>query len=163
MFAFFFGTQVFLNYRFRGLPEPFSRIIAAWFICGYLWFLLTPIVVWLTRRFPIDKEALFRNLGLHLLFGAAISLFQLGAYSFLFQLLIVSSDILFPLGAFREIVVGDFHFNLLLYFVVVGLYQAYDYYQRFRERERRAAQDAPAAASSAFPLQHAQHDCCSDA
>jgi LytS/YehU family sensor histidine kinase len=45
-----------------------------------------------------------------------------------------------PLQSFQNVFIADFHANLLLYWTVVGLWHAYDYYRRFRERERRAAQ-----------------------
>jgi hypothetical protein len=82
-----------------------------------------------------------RRVALHLLFGVLISLLQLVAYNFVFQTLVRrSSDSFFPLGPFQDVVVGQFHFNLLLYAVIVGLYQTFDYYRRFREREQRATQ-----------------------
>lgn len=159
LFALFFSTQLYLNIHYHGLSQPFSKILIPWLICGYLWAALTPVTLWLARRFPLEKEVIVRRVALHLLLGAVVSLLQLVAYNFVFQTLIRhSSDSFFPLGPFQDVVVGQFHFNLLLYCVLVGLYQTFDYYRRFREREQRAAQLELEAAQLETQLTRAQLD-----
>lgn len=159
LFGFFFSTQLYLNIRYHGRSQPFSLILIPWLTCGYLWAALTPVALWLARRFPLEKEVIVRRIALHLLFGVLISLLQLVAYNFVFQTLVRrSSESFFPLGPFQDVVVGQFHFNLLLYAVLVGLYQTFDYYRRFREREQRAAQLEVEAAQLETQLTRAQLD-----
>jgi two-component system, LytTR family, sensor kinase len=141
LFALFFSCQIYLNYAYLGRPEPFWRILSAWLICSYLWALITPPAIYLARRFPIEKAALLKRIPIHLLFGSIFSLMQLGIYIFLHQWLIGNPSKPFsPIKSFQNIFVAEFHFNLLLYLVIIGLWHAYDYYNRFREREQRAAQ-----------------------
>ncbi|MCA1849761.1 MAG: histidine kinase, partial [Acidobacteria bacterium] len=59
---------------------------------------------------------------------------------------------------FQNILVAEFHTNLLLYWSVLGLCHAYDYYRRYRERERRAAQLELAASQLETQLARAQLD-----
>lgn len=159
LFAFFFSTQIYLNIIYHGRSQPFFLILIPWLICGYLWAALTPVALWLARRFPLEKELIVRRVALHLLFGILISLLQLVAYTFVFQTFVHrSSSSIFPLGPFQDVVVGQFHFNLLLYCVLVGLYQTFDYYRRFREREQRAAQLELEAAQLETQLTRAQLD-----
>jgi sensor histidine kinase YesM len=159
LFAFFFSTQIYLNIIYRGRSQPFFGILIPWLICGYLWAALTPVTLRLARRFPLEKEVIVRRVALHLLFGALVSLLQLVAYNFVFQTLVRrTSDSFFPLGPFQDVFVGQFHFNLLLYCVLVGLYQTFDYYRRFREREQRAAQLELEAAQLETQLTRAQLD-----
>jgi sensor histidine kinase YesM len=159
LFGFFFSTQLYLNIRYHGRSQPFSLILIPWLTCGYLWAALTPVAFWLARRFPLEKEVIVRRVAQHLLFGVLISLLQLVAYNFVFQTLVRrSSESFFPLGPFQDVVVGQFHFNLLLYAVLVGLYQTFDYYRRFREREQRAAQLEVEAAQLETQLTRAQLD-----
>jgi len=159
LFGFFFSTQLYINILYHGRSQPFSLILIPWLTCGYLWAALTPVALWLARRFPLEKELMARRVALHLLFAVLISLLQLVAYNFVFQTLVRrSSDSFFPLGPFQDVLVGQFHFNLLLYCVVVGLYQTFDYYRRFREREQRAAQLELEAAQLETQLTRAQLD-----
>lgn len=159
LFGFFFSTQFYLNVLYHGRQPPFVNILISWLICGYLWAALTPVALWLARRFPLEKELIVRRVALHLLFGVLLSLLQLAAYTFVFQMLVRRSDeSFFPLGPFQDVLVGQFHFNLLLYCAVVGLYQTFDYYRRFREREQRAAQLELEAAQLETQLTRAQLD-----
>jgi hypothetical protein len=57
-----------------------------------LWALLTPLVLYLARRFPLEREAIFRRAAIHLLFGSLLSLLQLGVYTLAFQLLLGDSS-----------------------------------------------------------------------
>jgi len=159
LFALFFSTQIYLNSLYHGRSQPLTSILIPWLTCSYLWAALTPVTLWLARRFPLEKEVIVRRVALHLLFGALVSLLQLVAYNFVFQTLVRrTSDSFFPLGPFEDVFVGQFHFNLLLYCVLVGLYQTSDYYRRFREREQRAAQLELEAAQLETQLTRAQLD-----
>ena len=159
LFALFFSTQIYVNVIYHGHSLPFSNILIPWLICGYLWAALTPVTFWLARRFPLEKDVIVRRVALHLLFGALVSLLQLVAYNFVFQTLVRrTSGSFFPLGPFQDVLVGQFHFNLLLYCVLVGLYQTFDYYRRFREREQRATQLEIEAAQLETQLTRAQLD-----
>jgi sensor histidine kinase YesM len=159
LFALFFSTQLYVNVIYHGKSLPFSNILIPWLTCGYLWAALTPVALWLARRFPLEKEVIVRRVALHLLFAVVISLLQLVAYNFVFQTLVHhSSDSFFPLGPFQDVLVGQFHFNLLLYSVIVGLYQTFDYYRRFREREQRATQLELEASQLETQLTRAQLD-----
>lgn len=141
LFGVFFSVQSYLNSLYLGRQQSFARVIAPWLVCAYLWALISPLALRLARRFPIEKESFIRRMAIHLLLGSLFSLLQLTAYIAAFQLLLGnSSKPFFPLEAFEKIFVAEFHFNLLIYFSLVGMYQAFDYYYRFRERERRAAQ-----------------------
>jgi sensor histidine kinase YesM len=63
-----------------------------------------------------------------------------------------------PLRAFQNIFIAEFHASLLIYWSVVGLCHAYDYYSRYRERERRAAQLELEASHLETQLARAQLD-----
>ena len=159
LFGFFFSTQLYLNALYHGHWLPFSFVLIPWLICGYLWASLTPVALWLARRFPLERELIVRRVALHLLFAVLISVLQLVAYNFVFQTLVRrSSNSFFPLGPFQDVLFGQFHFNLLLYCVLVGLYQTFDYYRRFREREQRATQLELEAAQLETQLTRAQLD-----
>lgn len=159
LFGVFFSLQSYLNSIYLGRPLDFYFPFIAWTSCGYLWALLTPLILRLGRRFPIEKGALLKSLTIHLLFASFLSLLQIGMYVFVRQWLIGDAAKPFsPLLSFQNFIVAEFHINLLLYFTVLGLQQAFDYYRRYREREQRAAQLELEAAQLETQLARAQLD-----
>ncbi|MGB9181406.1 MAG: sensor histidine kinase [Pyrinomonadaceae bacterium] len=159
LFAVFFGLQSYVTSAYFGRPVTWGGALSVWLICACIWATLTPFVIWLARRFPVDRIRRWRNLGVHLLAGALISMLQLAIYIFARQLLLPETARPFaPLDALRRILVSEFHANLLIYLTIIGLCHAYEYYVRYRERERRAAQLELDAAQLETQLAQAQLD-----
>jgi two-component system LytT family sensor kinase len=135
------GSQLYLGIRSEGMNVPFGRVFA-WQMLGWMpWALLTPAVLRLGRRFPLERPTLARNLAVH---AAACALFS-AAHLALFT---VANIFLSPFETkprpFREMfygrLTGQFHIDLLIYGAVLGTSYAVGYYARFREREVRATQ-----------------------
>lgn len=140
-YGLFFALQAYINSAYVGRTVSFEQTLVRWLICGYVWALLTPFVIKLAGRFPLEKGNLLRGLLIHSFAGVVFSFTHLTVYVFLRQWLLDDFSKPFsPLQSFQNVFIADFHANLLIYWTVVGLRQAYDYYRRFRERERRAAQ-----------------------
>ena len=159
LYGVFFACQTYLNSAYYGRPAPFVRTLMVWLICAYLWALLTPSIIRLARRFPVERGQYLRSTALHLFAGALFSSLQLALYVFARQWLLGDTSRPFsPLESFQSILVAEFHTGLLLYWAVLGLCHAYDYYRRYRERERRAAQLELEAAQLETQLARAQLD-----
>lgn len=141
LYGLFFACQTYINSAYVGRTVSIEQTLLPWLSCGYVWALLTPFVIKLVRRFPLEKGNLLHILLIHLFAGVIFSLMHLMIYVFLRQWIVGDFSKPFsPLQSFQNVLIADFHANLLLYWTVVGIWQAYDYYSRFRERERRAAQ-----------------------
>src|SRR5258708_39134477 len=54
--AFFFATQVYMLYYHEEKPVPFSRALFVEGVGCFLWALATPLVLWLARRFRIERS-----------------------------------------------------------------------------------------------------------
>ncbi len=159
LFGLFFAFHAYVNYAYIGRPIEFKQTLVPWLACAYIWALLTPFAVRMAQRFPLEKGRLLRGLSVHLLAGIIFSLLQLAVYVFVRQYLMGDLSKPFsPVQSFQNIFVEDFHANILIYWTIVGLWQAYDYYRRFRERERRAAQLEVEAAQLETQLAQAQLD-----
>ena len=135
------GSQLYLGVRSEGMDIPFARVFV-WQMLGWLpWAALTPAVLWLGRRFPLERPGLARNLAAHAAACALIS----SAHMALFT---VANMLLSPFESkprsFWEMFYGrltsQFHIDLLIYCAVLGTSYAVGYYARFREREVRATQ-----------------------
>jgi two-component system, LytTR family, sensor kinase len=158
LFALFFSIQGYLNNIYLDQPAFFVGMLFSWLICVYIWTPLTPLVIRLAQRFPLEQNAIWRRLAIHLIAASVISTFQIAVYTFVWMAL-RNRDLPFSyVQLFQNLFVSEFHVNFLLYWTIVGLTQAYDYYRRYRERERAAAQLEIAAARLETQLAQAQLD-----
>lgn len=159
LFGVFFAAQSYINNSYFGRPIAWGRTLIVWLSCAYIWALLTPLIIGLARRFPIERGHYVRALLAHLIYGTLLSLLQLTIYIFIHQLLLGDPQRPFsPLREFQNIFIAEFHASLLIYWSVVGLCHAYDYYSRYHERERRAAQLELEASHLETQLARAQLD-----
>jgi len=136
-FGLFFASQVLINRTYHGYPLLAGYVVSKRLSCAYIWALLTPLVIYLCRRFRIERGRV-RSLLIHIVAGLAFSLIQLGAY-------LVAISYIDPLvkpfaSVFQEFIVTDLHFNLLTYWALVALSHTADYYRKYQERELTASQ-----------------------
>ncbi len=132
----FFASQLYISYAYSRNPITFAKALLYSMGEWYVWMALTPPILWLARRFPIERRAGRRTLLVGLLVHIPAGLF--------FVFLKLSLDALLPhvipwLPA-RRFFPGQIHPNLVTYWVIVGLSHALDFYRRYRERELRASQ-----------------------
>jgi signal transduction histidine kinase len=129
----------FASYRSEQ-PVAWSRALFVQMSWAYLWALATPLVLWLARRFPIEKQHWPRNLLAHLLAGTALS-FAAGVAEHLLlhfkyragmgRAYAFSDSLRFALSNYTE--------GMGIYLLIAFLAYAYSYYQRYRQGELRAS------------------------
>ncbi len=159
LFGVFFALQNYVNAVYFGQDISFWTTLAVWLICGYAWMLLTPLVVFLAERFFIKSGQIRRNLLVHFIAGAAISLFQLAVFIFARQWLLGNSQKTFSFSAdFQKLLVGEFHVNLIVYWIVVGIAHLRLINRRYLERMRESARLALSTSQLETELAHAQLD-----
>jgi signal transduction histidine kinase len=146
-FWLFFGllnaSQLYFGLRMENFSVPLGRMFATQVLAWGAWALLTPLVLWLGRRFPIERTARARALMVHI----PACLLIAAAHLAFFEYVLVT---LKPFGpqrdsrTFWEQFLGrassQLHIELLIYAATLGLGYAVSYYARFREREFRASQ-----------------------
>lgn len=139
IFGCFFASEVIVARAYAGSPLRLSRTIFVWLICAYVWFALTPQVLYLARRFAFERRSWTRNVLLHLAASVGFAFLQITLY---FSVASLSTLLLntVPPDTFRTIFVSEFHFDMLTYWAIIGLSHAFDYYRKYREREIRASQ-----------------------
>jgi hypothetical protein len=137
------GSQLYLGLRMENFPASAARIYAWSVVSWGSWALLTPPVLWLGRRFPLERATWPRTLPIH--FGACVLIAAAHIAFFEYMTVLIA-----PYGLekhprpFWDMFLGRattvFHLELLIYGATLGLAYAVNYYVRFRERETRAAQ-----------------------
>ncbi len=128
-----------------------GRIFASQFIQWGSWMAFTPFILWMARRFPISMEAkeqaVLRNrwgrwalvhLGLGLGVGV-MHLFLTSVGYFLFEPFMSEGPSRF-LNLFVGVFLTFIIFDLLMYWGVLGVGYAVDYYRKYKEGEVHASQ-----------------------
>ncbi len=139
-----YTSQVYLAMTLQGMDHSFVRMLAWQLIgCWYFWPLLTPLILRLARRFPLERGSLKRSLPIHLAAStilAAVHSLQVGVSTRLFR---PFDDMMrerpFWTGYWDRFL-SEYHLELIAYGMIVGVGYAFDYYARYREREFRASQ-----------------------
>src|SRR5262249_11594745 len=72
LFGVFLTSQSTLAFSRREHPFSWQRILLAEMGFAYIWAILPPPVLWLARRFPLERGRLARNLGTHIFASVVI-------------------------------------------------------------------------------------------
>jgi two-component system, LytTR family, sensor kinase len=132
------------------------------------WAAVSPIVLWLADRFTIERSRWIRSLAVHLVAATVLSFAALGH-----QAIIDRTFRVFPRmvhgGLWEEYVhliqmyfqggphaIPQFSPGVLVYFAILVSVHAYDYYQRYRDRELQAVQLREQLAQSQLHVLRAQ-------
>ena len=138
------GSQLYLGLKMEAevMNVSFLKIFGTQLLGWWSWIPLTPIILLLARRFPLERGTWLRILPIHLVGCVLVSAAQLAFFTYI-------SLLIAPFGrqyqrSFWEMFLGratnQFHINLLIYAATLGVSYAVSYYFRFREREFRASQ-----------------------
>ena len=109
-------------------------------VSGYVWFALSPIILYLASRFPFEDGKWKRSVPVHIAASVVIALGQQAIDTFTLTRLGYPPGREFTsyLEAYQFFVFINLHFSILIYWGVVAIKSAYSYYQKYRERELTA-------------------------
>lgn len=124
------------------IPAPWQEVWF-WSVRVIVSAALTPLILWLGRRWPLERRTWPRRVGLHLLFGAGFALTRAA----------LQLAVLIPLNAALElglewtqsidnaiavVLIFGFHEDVLAYWVILSVQSAYRYHEKYQERAREA-------------------------
>jgi two-component sensor histidine kinase len=118
--------------------RSFRFHIAAWLA----WVILVPSALWLRRRWPLERGAIWRALPVHLVAVVVLCAVH-SELILLLQWPIIQAGPLFteqPLMLLAYWWVRDLPFCTLFYGLILGVGSTLEYYRQFRERQLRASQ-----------------------
>jgi sensor histidine kinase YesM len=137
--ALFFSTQVFMMYYSERQPIPYKRAFLVQGSACYLWALVTPLVLWLARRFCIDRNHWFRKFALHFVFSLVLVSVLISVHFVVYMFLVGQASSITPLR-----LAGYLYPNLdrwlLVYWLILLMSHAFNYYNSFRKGELKASQ-----------------------
>ena len=136
--ALFFSSQVYLMNFSEKQPMRFSEFFLQASAC-YLWALATPLILWFARRFRIDRSNWLRRAGLHLIISVVLTITLIALHFTVYMAFMGRAGNIVPLRLFNFI-----YYNLdrwvLVYWVILLLSHAFNYYNSFRKGELKASQ-----------------------
>jgi two-component system LytT family sensor kinase len=140
-FALFFASQNYILQARYGRPVEWQRVLVVWLLCGYSWFALTPIVLWLANRFPLERGRLHTSIPIHLFASAFFSVLSLTIFALAHRAIMGSGDRPATLWVvLKNLIIGEFHTELLVYWAIIGIVNSFNYYRKYQERELKASQ-----------------------
>jgi hypothetical protein len=133
--ALFFAVSASLTYRSTGRPPNWALSIKRSLSEWWLWALLTPLVIWLARRFPLDGERRWPHAAVHAVAGAVIATVKTAAERAVFAWLT---------GFWMYWLVSTLALQFAIYCAIVAAAHGIGYYYRSRERDQLEARLAEA-------------------
>ena len=137
--AFFFATQIYTVYYKDANPISFRRALLVQGLMCVLWALATPLVLWLARRFRVERNNWRRSVLLHVVFSMALSVPMITIDYLIYMIQIGSRGNLTMLRTF-QFVFYNLDRCLLIYWLIVLISHAFNYYNSFRKGELKASQ-----------------------
>ena len=135
----FFFTQSLTQKLFTRDPTPGWHYLVSWLVGVYTSAFLTPVILWLGRRLPIERRNWARRIALHLLLSIAFSFTQLAWESAILPYMGVFPQYMKGFVAtFFVVFMLGFHGNITTYFTLLGMQYGWQYYRKYQERERQA-------------------------
>ncbi|MEA2173997.1 MAG: two-component system, LytTR family, sensor kinase [Blastocatellia bacterium] len=135
----FFASQIYFFFIRTAHAISFNRAIVWQLIAVYLMACITPLVLWLARRYRIERHNWLRRLLVHLLAGTLISAFTSAGHVlidnwFVYGIAQVEVDKLLR-SAFVNL-----DKEIIVYWLIVLMSHAFNYYQKYRESELSKSQ-----------------------
>jgi two-component sensor histidine kinase len=129
-----FASQFYISSAQAGLGVGWRQAVSYSLADWYVFALLSLPVIRLARRFAFEAGRWRASLAVHLVCSAAFSLSYMVVRAWIGEWQSASGFA----DAFKPLLVKTWHFNLLVYWVIVAVSQAAEYYRKFRERELNA-------------------------
>jgi len=131
-----FASQFYISSAKAGLEVSWKQAVNHALADWYVFALLAIPVVQLARRFRFEGGTWVRSLAAHAIasvgFSFAYMVLRAGVGQWQSQLAFAE--------VFKMLLVKTWHFNLLIYWVILVVSHAFDYYRKYRERELRASE-----------------------
>ncbi|MDT5296132.1 MAG: two-component system, LytTR family, sensor kinase [Acidobacteriota bacterium] len=135
----FFSSQIYFYFLHTAKQITVPRALA-WQMCAVVIDALsTPLVLRLARRYPLERLTWRRTLLVHFFAGTAISA-AWASYHIVLDFAFAGTFGTLKLDNLPRLIFISLDKELLVYWIIVVVSHAVDYYQRYREGELRASQ-----------------------
>ncbi len=138
--AIMFTAQTAFSAISRGDQINWSNVLSWSVLRWLLWAAVTPLVFFLARRFPINRNKLAVGIGIQCGLGILVSVLHMLLEAVtVFAIWRLVGETVAPTARIRSLIAYSFHVNLIVYGAILGVAAAFNYYRKFKDREVAAA------------------------
>jgi two-component system, LytTR family, sensor kinase len=136
-----FTSQFYFSAYRSDRPVEWSYAVYLQMTWAYLWALVTPVILWVAARFPLERQHWGRNLSVHLVASLLLSTFVTWSGHLLLYLNYGwRAGRPYPVERAVRFVIENFSEGIGIYLLVAIITYAFSYYNRYRKGELRATQ-----------------------
>jgi two-component system LytT family sensor kinase len=135
----FLFSQALVQKTLSHDPHPWWHYLASWMVGVWLWFGITPVILRLGRRFPLNRAPRWPAILVHLSLAPVMAFACLALEALLLRWIGVFPEIMssYP-AAFVFLLMIGFHQDVLTYWTILAAQYAYGWYHRAEERRQEA-------------------------
>ena len=133
--ALLFTPQTYIAALRSPAPPTWTQALFASLTLFFVWAALTPLVFWLGRHFPFERHVI-RNVVIHLLLSGPVALLHIWLFQNVNALLRANQ----PQPPLWARLVGLGATNIMVYWAIVAVSHAINYFRKYQEREFRLSQ-----------------------
>jgi two-component system LytT family sensor kinase len=137
--GFFFTSQILVSYAYMKNSIPIAKALFWQMSICYIWALATPLVFWLARRFRIERQQWSRRILLHFVVGLLLVSTMSAVHYPIFMSFIGYASEMTWFGVFKY-VFFNLDRQLAIYWLLLMISHALNYYNSFRQGQLQAAQ-----------------------
>lgn len=126
------------GYVTQGRSVDWLRAVGLEFWYWVPWLLVTPVLLWSARRFPLDPEARTRNVAVHMAVMVGVMVPQ-AAFTLAGDVWLLRNQLVRLTEAYWNAYPILLFTAFWKYWVFMAVYHAFAYYRKYRERELRAS------------------------
>ena len=138
VFASFLTSQMYLAYSRREIPIRWQRIFLVELIYAYIWAALTPLILRLATRFPIERLKWLRSLAIHAGASILIGVTTRALHDLMLFYVLADSGGKFSFTRLLMNIYFMTDYGAMIYWLILLISYAFDYQRRYREGEVRA-------------------------
>lgn len=127
------ASEAYAAYHFNGFPASIGFVLIENLPWWYLWAALTPIIVWLVQKCPLDGPRWWRSVAVHVPAGIAIASIHLFVFCSYYYPVIAAGEFDSSFWGMVSRFFSSYAFNDMLTYwgIVLGCYVVI-YYRRYR-------------------------------
>jgi len=137
--ALFFTTQIFVMGISEKQPIRYGRQFLIQTSACYFWALATPLVLWLSRRYCIQRHNWLRRSAFHFVASIVVASVLLAVHNICVLIAVGSTSYITPFHVFSVVYFNLDHW-MLFYWVILLISHAFSYYNSYRKGELKASQ-----------------------